>query len=185
MKTFQKVLALGILGVAAVSTAVFASKDMVKHDPAIKQEIQKESKINRARIVNMIVELELPDGSTVVVDNMDFCTPGGFYNGVEAVVFGDEAVRVMQAGMAALYPKVGDSINQMWQNKNNADDPRLPTYLMIRAPESANKLAKLKGEARPTVEFGSSSKVLKIDDKTPVVMSTCGGYYHPDERDQK
>jgi len=140
-------------------------------------------KVNRAKVVNIIMELELPDGSTVMVDNIDFCTPGGFYNGVEAVVFGDEAVRVMQAGMAALYPKVGDSINQLWENKSHANDPRLPTFLMIKPPENnLNAIDnKSKGDAKEPVTFGSSAKVFKLNDKTPIVMSSCGGYYHPDE----
>ena len=45
-------------------------------------EVKPAKKVNRAKVVNMTVELELPDGSTVIVDNINFCTPGGFYNGV-------------------------------------------------------------------------------------------------------
>ncbi|PCI62027.1 MAG: hypothetical protein COB35_04930 [Gammaproteobacteria bacterium] len=139
--------------------------------------------LQRAKIVNMVVELKLPDGSHITVNNMDFCTPGGFYNGVQALVFGDEAVKVMQAGMAALYPKVGDSINRMWNTKSNPDDPRLPTYLMIREPVNSKHNKKVKGDANKQLigRFKSSAKILKIDDNTPIIMSTCGGYNHPDD----
>lgn len=182
---FKKILLISTMLVSMIATAASAveAKEAQLNNtdkPTLKQVVTR----NRAKIVNMTVELELPDGSIMTVDNMDFCTPGGFYNGVEALVFGDDAVKIMQAGMAALYPKVGNGVDDMWQTKSDADDPRLPTYLMIRAPESKNALAMANGKqgaAKPTVSFGSSAKILKIDEQTPIVMATCGGYNHPGE----
>ena len=140
-----------------------------------------ETKVNRAKVVGITIELELPSGEILVLDDLDFCTPGGFYNGVEALVFGDEAVKVMQAGMSALYPKVGDSVSQMWNNKVNPEDPRLPTFLMIKPPE--NKLSKTKGGANKSYSgvFRSSAKVKAVGN-APVLMATCGGYNHPQGR---
>jgi len=180
MKSLMKgaVVALTLLSAVAVSSAM--ANDAVNNTLI-------DASQQRAKIVNMVVELKLPDGSHITVNNMDFCTPGGFYNGVQAIVFGDEAVKVMQAGMAALYPKVGDSVNRMWNTKSNPNDPRLPTYLMIREPENSKhknrKQNRVKGDANNKLigRFKSSAKILKIDDNTPIIMSTCGGYNHPDE----
>ena len=175
MKLVKSAIIATLVAFAAVAVASDVSLD-------IEQQL---AKAPRAKVVKMTVELELPDGSTMVVDNMDFCTPGGFYKGVEGVVFGDEAVKIMQAGMAALYPKVGDKINQMWNNKNHPEDPRLPTFLMIKAPEKTtdiyNKKFKRKGAANEDLPmaFRSTASLMKVDNLTPMVLSTCGGYNHP------
>lgn len=179
----MKALKIALLGIlVSTATAVMATSvntiDSVKLSTELTTKgTDEQASLNRAKIVNMIVELELPDGSTELVDNIDFCTPGGFYNGVEAVVFGDEAIKIMQAGMAALYPETGDTVNQMWTNKSNPGDLRLPTFMMIKSPEST--LAKsAQGVAISDKTFGSSAKVYKLDDKTPMLVSTCGGYRH-------
>lgn len=167
MKMFKKVLisACLIMGFSAHAVDVKA--------------IDKEQ-LARAKVVNMTVELKLPDGSLLTVDNIDFCTPGSFYNGVQAIVFGDDAVKIMQAGMAALHPHVGDSVLKTWNNKVNENDPRLPTFLMITSPEAITKKVKPKGEAEKVgVPFRSSAKLLGYGGQTPGIMATCGGYNHP------
>jgi len=183
MRLSKKILTLCVTSVMALSvmTTSAATDSVVTSDQAVAK-VANKAQVNRAKVVHISVELELPDGERITVDNIDLCTPDSFYNGVQALVFGDEAVKVMQAGMAALYPKVGDSVYQMWNNKVNPDDPRLPTFLMIKPPESNQH--KLKGGASRSSFRGvlrSSAKVLGVED-APVLMATCGGYNHPDVR---
>ncbi len=176
MKMFKKVhVALLLMSAALVVPAqAFSANNTVEKVQINKSDFKN---LKRAKVVNIAVELRMPDGSSLSVDNMDFCTPGGFYNGVEAIVFGDEAVRIMQAGMAALYPHVGDNVYRLWNNKANEGDPRLPTYLMIKAPGAHNNN---KGEANASNNrFGSSAKVYSANSSTPTIPSSCGGYNHP------
>ncbi len=138
---------------------------------------------NRGTVVSITATIEYPDGTTKV-HNMDTCTPGGFYNGIDAIIFGDESIKIYQAGYSALHPEYGDIVNKQWYKKANADDPWLPTYLLA-------KNANTGFDAKNVEKFNSSSSVFMPQAKTsgnkktideslpPMLMSACGGHVHP------
>lgn len=128
--------------------------------------------LERAKVKAITATLAMPDGSELLVD-MKFCLPGGTYEGVQAIVFGDQAAQVMQAGMGALHPELGDSVLRTWQNKAHPDDPRLPTYLLFKGTNENDKaISSAMSRSKEATRSLSPSSY-------PVVFAGCGSFIHP------
>ncbi|WDE07273.1 hypothetical protein SG34_010485 [Thalassomonas viridans] len=142
---------------------------------------------NRGTVVKITATIEYPDGTTRE-HSMDTCTPGGLYNGVDAIIFGDNSIKVYQAGYAALYPEYGDVVSKLWNNKAEEGDPWLPTYLIVKDPNTGFDEQKEKVTSSSSV-FMPKKKVRKTVKKeltnvnalsAPILMTVCGGYRHDD-----
>ena len=123
----------------------------------------------RGKVKEIVVTIEYPNGETKKVP-LDFCLPNQYQN-VELIAFGDHAVRVVEAGTAALYPHLGNTATKIWNNKVKPDDPYLPTYLLLSRPEVAKKQAL-------TLNTQTSSVKVIRGANGPTMMASCGGYNH-------
>lgn len=146
---------------------------------------------NRAKVEHMTVDLRLPDGGSLTVD-MDFQC-GGYYDKTALIVTNRQGAEILATAYESLYgPDAGKAIMDTWNKKVNKNDPRLPTFLIVRPPKGKSFRAKnVKSPTDTSLDKSTSSKPrfdvstettqlkslqnLGIDD----VSGTCGAVDHP------
>jgi len=108
---------------------------------------------DRAVIANIRADLVLPENNILTVD-IDFDTTSGYHNNA-IMVMDDFGVEMIAAAFESKYSKeAADKVRKAWAEKQQKDDPRKPTYLLVQKPTST--------------------------DSTPQVFAICGGKKHDD-----
>ena len=106
---------------------------------------------DRAIIANIRADLVLPSNKILTVD-IDFDTTSGYHNNA-IMVMNDFGVEMIAAAFESKYSKeAADSVRKAWAEKQQKDDPRKPTYLLVQ---------------KPTTTKG-----------TPQIFAVCGGKDH-------
>jgi len=90
---------------------------------------------DRAVIANLRADLVLPSNKILTVD-IDFDTTSGYHNNA-IMVMDDFGVEMIAVAFEAKYSKeAADKVRQAWAEKQQQDDPRKPTYLLVQKPTS-------------------------------------------------
>ena len=106
---------------------------------------------DRAIIANIRADLVLPENTILTVD-IDFDTTSGYHNNA-IMVMDDFGVEMIATAFEAKYSKEdADKVRKAWAEKQQHDDPRKPTYLLVQKPTTT--------------------------DVTPQVFATCGSRRH-------
>jgi len=106
---------------------------------------------DRAVIANIRADLVLPENNILTVD-IDFDTTSGYHNNA-IMVMDDFGVEMIATAFEAKYSKEdADKVRKAWAEKQQHDDPRKPTYLLVQKPITTGD--------------------------TPKVFATCGGRKH-------
>lgn len=101
-----------------------------------------QAKADRAVLANMRLDLVLPEDNILTVD-IDFDTTSG-YHGNTMMVMDDFGVEMLATAFAVKYgQEQADVVTRAWQQKQQQDDPRKPTYLLVQKPESDNAMPKV------------------------------------------
>jgi len=106
---------------------------------------------DRAVIANIRADLVLPSNKILTVD-IDFDTTSGYHNNA-IMVMDDFGVEMIAAAFESKYSKeAADKVRTAWAEKQQQDDPRKPTYLLVQKPTTK--------------------------DDVPQVFAVCGGRDH-------
>jgi len=106
---------------------------------------------DRAVIANIRADLVLPSNKILTVD-IDFDTTSGYHNNA-IMVMDDFGVEMIAAAFESKYSKeAADKVRTAWAEKQQQDDPRKPTYLLVQKPTTK--------------------------DDVPQVFAVCGGKDH-------
>lgn len=109
---------------------------------------------DRAVVAKIRADLILPTNKILTVD-IDFDTNSGYHNNA-IMVMDDFGVEIVATAFEVKYGKEhAEKVRNAWAEKQQKDDPRKPTYLLVQKPESADVL--------------------------PQVFATCGGREHKDD----
>jgi hypothetical protein len=105
---------------------------------------------DRAVIANLRADLVLPEDNILTVD-INFDTTSGYHNNA-IMVMDDFGVEMIAIAFESKYSKeAADKVRKAWAEKQQQDDPRKPTYLLVQKP---------------------------TEDVTPQVFAVCGGRKH-------
>lgn len=97
---------------------------------------------DRAAIANMRLDLVLPENNIMTV-NIDFDTTSG-YHGNTMMVMDDFGVEMLATAFAVKYgQEQADVVTKAWQQKQQQDDPRKPTYLLVQKPQFEGDMPKV------------------------------------------
>ena len=109
---------------------------------------------DRAVIANLRADLVLPSNKILTVD-IDFDTTSGYHD--NAIMVMDEfGVEMIATAFEVNYGKEhADKVRLAWAEKQQKDDPRKPTYLLVQKPNAG---------------------------QLPKVFATCGGKEHDKNR---
>ena len=92
---------------------------------------------DRAVIANIRADLVLPTNKILTVD-IDFDTTSGYHNNA-IMVMDDFGIEMIAAAFESKYSKeAADKVRKAWAEKQQQDDPRKPTYLLVQKPTSIN-----------------------------------------------
>jgi len=106
----------------------------------------------RAVVAKLRADLVLPTNKILTVD-IDFDTTSGYHNNA-IMVMDDFGVEMVATAFEVKYGKVhAEKVRKAWAEKQQQDDPRKPTYLLVQKPEN--------------------------EDILPQVFAACGGEKHP------
>lgn len=88
---------------------------------------------DRAVIANIRADLVLPENNILTVD-IDFDTTSGYHNNA-IMVMDDFGVEMIATAFESKYSKEeADKVRKAWAEKQQQDDPRKPTYLLVQKP---------------------------------------------------
>jgi len=105
---------------------------------------------DRAVIAKLRADLVLPTNKILTVD-IDFDTDSGYHNNA-VLVMDDFGAEMIATAFEVKYGKIhADNIRQAWSEKQQKDDPRKPTYMLVQKPAQEDAL--------PQVFAGCGSKV--------------------------
>lgn len=97
------------------------------------------AKPDRAVVAKLRADLVLPSDKILTVD-IDFDTSSG-YHGNTMLIMDDFGVEMLVSAFSTKYgPEFADKILHAWNNKQNKDAPRNPTYLLVQKPKSDDEL---------------------------------------------
>lgn len=106
---------------------------------------------DRAVIASIRADLVLPENNILTVD-IDFDTTSGYHNNA-IMVMDDFGVEMIATAFEAKYSKEdADKVRKAWAEKQQKNDPRKPTYLLVQKPTTTGS--------------------------TPQVFAVCGGQKH-------
>ena len=106
---------------------------------------------DRAVVANLRADLILPENNILTVD-IDFDTTSGYHNNA-IMVMDDFGVELIATAFEIKYTKeAADNVRKAWAEKQQQDDPRKPTYLLVQKPSNL--------------------------EETPKVFAVCGGKKH-------
>ena len=92
---------------------------------------------DRAVIANIRADLVLPENNILTVD-IDFDTTSGYHNNA-IMVMDDFGVEMIATAFEAKYSKEdADKVRKAWAEKQQKNDPRKPTYLLVQKPISTS-----------------------------------------------
>jgi len=113
---------------------------------------------DRAVVAKIRADLILPTNKILTVD-IDFDTTSGYHNNA-IMVMDDFGVEMIATAFEVKYGKEhAEKVRKAWAEKQQQDDPRKPTYLLVQKPEA--------------------------EDVLPQVFANCGGTKHPPETPPK
>jgi len=97
---------------------------------------------DRAVIANIRADLVLPEDNILTVD-IDFNTTSGYHNNA-IMVMDDFGVEMIAAAFESKYSKEdADKVRKAWAEKQQQDDPRKPTYLLVQKPKTTTDTPKI------------------------------------------
>ncbi|AZZ98267.1 hypothetical protein [Pseudoalteromonas sp. R3] len=141
---------------------------------------------DRAQVQRMNADLLLPDGSTLNVDVSFDC--GSDYKNTAVMVMSNSGAQLIAAAYTHLYGEsAGQSVMEAWENKQNASDPRKPTYLFILAPREQNfdwqkrqqnKFNKMVSRVSINETSVVNFEMDSVSSFPPVVLAGCGVRNH-------
>jgi len=109
----------------------------------------------RAVIAKLRADLVLPTNKILTVD-IDFDTDSGYHNNA-VMVMDDFGVEMIATAFEVKYGKIhADNIRRAWSEKQQKDDPRKPTYMLVQKPVQEEAL--------------------------PPVFAACGSTQHPPKK---
>ncbi len=109
---------------------------------------------DRAVIANIRADLVLPENNILTVE-IDFDTTSGYHNNA-IMVMDDFGVEIIATAFESKYSKeAADKVRKAWAEKQQQDDPRKPTYLLVQKPITTKD--------------------------TPQVFAVCGGKRHEND----
>lgn len=110
---------------------------------------------DRAVVAKLRADLVLPTNKILTVD-IDFDTDSGYHNNA-VMVMDDFGVEMLATAFEVKYGKThADKVRQAWTEKQQQDDPRKPTYMLVQKPENVEEL--------------------------PKIYANCGGQNHPPKK---
>ena len=109
---------------------------------------------DRAVVAKLKADLVLPNDKILTVD-IDFDTTSGYHDNT-IMVMDDFGVDMLATAFEVKYGKKhADKVREAWAKKQNNDDPRKPTYMLVQKPE--------------------------LEGQLPNVYAVCGSEKHPDK----
>lgn len=94
---------------------------------------------DRAVVAKLRADLVLPTNKILTVD-IDFDTTSGYHDNA-IMIMDDFGVEMLATAFEVKYGKDhADKVRHAWANKENEDDPRKPTYLLVQKPKDINAL---------------------------------------------
>lgn len=103
---------------------------------------QLSAKEDRAVVAKLRADLVLPENNILTVD-IDFDSTSGYHNNT-MMVMDDFGVEIVATAFEVQYGKEhADKVRQAWAEKQDVNDPRKPTYLLVQKPETADQLPKV------------------------------------------
>lgn len=97
---------------------------------------------DRAVVTKLKADLLLPNNKIMTVD-IDFDTVSGYHDNA-MMIMDDFGVDFIAKAFDHEYGKQhGDAIRHAWANKQQPEDPRKPTYLLVQKPKTADELPKV------------------------------------------
>jgi len=110
---------------------------------------------DRAVIAKLRADLVLPTNKILTVD-IDFDTDSGYHNNA-VLVMDDFGAEMIATAFEVKYGKIhADKIRKAWTEKQQQDDPRKPTYMLVQKPTDESEL--------------------------PKIFASCGGKVHPPKK---
>jgi len=107
---------------------------------------------DRAVVAKLRADLVLPSNKILTVD-IDFDSDSGYHNNA-ILVMDDFGVDLIATAFEVKYGKIhADEVRKAWMEKQQENDPRKPTYLLVQKPE--------------------------IEGALPKTFANCGGKSHP------
>jgi hypothetical protein len=135
---------------------------------------------NRAKVEHMTVNLKLPDNSNLTVDMNFDC--GSYYNKTAMIVTSRQGAEILATAYEALYgPAAGKAVMDKWNKKAKAEDPRLPTFIVVKPPEGKSYLLNTANKkSAPLLMKSDNQEQPKAQSFNAAEISpSCGGVDHP------
>ena len=96
---------------------------------------------DRAVLAKLRADLILPSDKILTVD-IDFDTDSGYHNN-SIMVMNDFGVEMLATAFEVKYGKDhADKIRAAWNEKQEENDPRKPTYILVQKPENEGDVPK-------------------------------------------
>lgn len=115
---------------------------------------QLKSHEDRAVVAKLRADLILPSNKIMTVD-IDFDTSSGYHDNI-MMVMDDFGVEMLATAFEVKYSKeAAEKVRRAWAHKQQIEDPRKPTYLLVQKP--------------------------KNNDQLPQVFAVCGGRKHDNQ----
>jgi len=96
---------------------------------------------DRAVVAQLRADLVLPSNKILTVD-IDFDTDSGYHNNA-VMVMDDFGVELIATAFEVKYGKIhADKVRKAWMEKQQENDPRKPTYLLVQKPSDKDVLPK-------------------------------------------
>ncbi|MEC8325892.1 MAG: hypothetical protein VX100_07330 [Pseudomonadota bacterium] len=157
-----------------VSVAVFASINASSLEPLP----------DRAIVQHMNANLLLPDNSILNVDMSFDC--GSDYHQTGLIVSSRSGAELLAAAYTQLWgTSYGQSVIDAWENKARPNDPRKPTFLLVKTADnvsynwSDNSNKVVKDDSLSRYEERTVRTIsFKEDTSPPVLFQTCGTRNH-------
>jgi sulfite reductase beta subunit-like hemoprotein len=94
---------------------------------------------DRAVIAKFRADLVLPTNKILTVD-IDFDTTSGYHNNA-IMIMDDFGVEMLATAFETKYGKAhADKVRKAWAEKEDKDDPRKPTYMLVQKPKDDTEL---------------------------------------------
>ncbi|WP_283709803.1 hypothetical protein [Pseudoalteromonas prydzensis] len=92
---------------------------------------------DRARVSSMQAQLLLPDSSSLSVDMNFDC--GSAFESTGMIITSERGAQLLAAAYTHLYgQEAGEFVMTQWNTKKHVDDPRKPTFLIVKPPQNIN-----------------------------------------------
>lgn len=134
----------------------------------------------RARVASMYTQLLLPDSSTLNVDMSFDC--GAAFESTGLIVTSDAGAKLLAAAYTHLYgAEAGKYVLDKWYTKANPEDPRLPSFLIVKSQESQESQARVSKKGlslSSSYSVSGQNALIKQQDYKTAVESHCGTRDH-------